>query len=300
MGAATAARALASSRSDPPPRPRPALSLGSPTRPCPARGLPPGGPTLLSVPANAARAAGRHPLPPFPPRHSSEGASYCSQVRKGGFQGLGPRSPWPLLVSRVSRGPTCGPLPRGLRGCKSLLPKPGGKSAARSGPLARSETASTQEAPLPPPASNFAPLLPGPGHAVSSGGSHLPGQMGSEERAPVLCPAVGTRALPLLSTWPLPPGSHVRGPGGVSTPQGLERGNASINLGSRNPLLRCASGTCFLKVAFCQVNLSIKTTHGPRSALVLWFLFPLLPLCASVRLFSCVRVCVFQRDEKHR
>lgn len=84
----------------------------------------------------------------------------------------------------------------------------------------------------------------------------------------------------------------MRAPGEVSTPQVLERGHASINLGSRNPLPQCASGTCFLKVAFYQVNLSIKTTHGPRSALILWFLFPLLPCAPLLGLFSCVRVCM--------
>lgn len=68
-----------------------------------------------------------------------------------------------------------------------------------------------------------------------------------------------------------------------------QRGKASMNPGSRNPTPQCASGTCFPKVAFYQVNSSIKTTHRSRSALVLWFLFPLLP----VRLCSvCSRVCV--------
>lgn len=65
-----------------------------------------------------------------------------------------------------------------------------------------------------------------------------------------------------------------------------------MNLGSRNPLPQCASGTCFPKVAFYQLNLSIKTTHRSRSALVLWFLFPLLPCAPLFGLFSCVRVCM--------
>lgn len=63
-------------------------------------------------------------------------------------------------------------------------------------------------------------------------------------------------------------------------------------LGSRNPLPQCASGTCFPKVSFYQVNLSIKTTHRSRSALILWFLFPLLPCAPLFGLFSCVRVCM--------
>lgn len=80
-------------------------------------------------------------------------------------------------------------------------------------------------------------------------------------------------------------------PGGVSTPRS-QRGGGRHQSGSRNPTPRCASGTCFPKVAFYQVNSSIKTTHRSRSALVLWFLFPLLPCVRLLGLFSCVRVCM--------
>ena len=86
--------------------------------------------------------------------------------------------------------------------------------------------------------------------------------------------------------------------GGVSTP-GPSSGDASMNLDFRNPLPQCARRTCFPKVAFYQVNLSIRTTHRSRSAPGLWFLFPLLPGAPLLGLFS-VRVYVFQRDERYR
>lgn len=141
VGAATAARALGSSRSDPR-----ALSLGSQTRAFPAWGQPPGGPTLLSVPAKAARVAGRQPPPPYPRGYSKSG--------KRGFRGLGPRSRSPLRVSQVSRlFRPAGHSPGDRAAAEFILPMPGDKSAAHSGPLgcARSEGARVPEAPLPTP-----------------------------------------------------------------------------------------------------------------------------------------------------